>query len=88
MNEYFIELHQTNALYMCIADLADYGAITRHLERYPTQIWISSPWDKDIIEAIPGVKTVREKKHDHIPLSPTYGRTWVDLMGTKWDETQ
>lgn len=85
--DYLIELHNVPyELEFYKADLQEYGQIFRYSERFPRYIWLSSPWESDILEAVFGVKQVWPKKYNHIPLHPTYGRTWVDLMGTKWDE--
>lgn len=85
--EYLIELHNVPfEIPMYVADLTAYGEITRHGEWFPIYVWLTSPWEQDIIEVVFGVKKVWPRRYKAIPLHPTHGRTWVDLMGTKWDE--
>lgn len=61
--EYLIELHNVSfEIGMYIADLSDFGEITRYCEQYPTYVWLSSSWEKDILESIHGVKQVWPKR--------------------------
>lgn len=61
MNRFMIELHLVvHEITMYLADLELYGDITHYNERYPVFVWIETPWDKDIIEGINGIKTVWE----------------------------
>lgn len=85
--KYMLELHNVpHEITMYVEEIKLYGEVMRHTERYPQYVWIDSPWDKDIIETIMGVKQVWAKRYDSTPIGITVGRNWAELEGTKWEE--
>lgn len=84
--EYFIVLHNVpHEIQLYIEELKEYGEITHRSERYPTQVWLSSYWDMDIIQSAMGVKQVYPKRFSSIPVSVIHDRNWTELLGTKWE---
>lgn len=66
--QYLIELDNVpNEIPFYIEDLKDYGEITRYSEKYPTYVWITSPWQQDILEVVFGVKKIWAKRYDRNP---------------------
>jgi hypothetical protein len=82
--DYLIQLHNVpHEIQFYVEELRPYGEITRHVASLPLFVYISSEWDKDILENATGVKKVWEKKYVNTPLSALYGRNWTELLGTK-----
>lgn len=47
-------------IFLYLEELRVYGEIVHHKEKYSTIVYLESPWDKEIISSVFGVKEVRE----------------------------